>query len=112
MPGSHRADRNIAVANAIAAVNAYATRRCDRCRGEAHGVRADLAADLAAILDVDGNGQTDALTDGVLIMRAMFGLTGTQATNDAIATNPPATRNTWSAIRNYPNTTCGTNFAP
>ena len=64
------------------------------------------------VLDIDGNGRTDALTDGVLLMRAMFGLTGTQVTNNALGTSPAATRNTWTAIRNYLNTTCGTNFAP
>ena len=64
------------------------------------------------VLDLDGNGRTDALTDGVLLMRAMFGLTGTQVTNNALGTSPAATRNTWSAIRDYLNTTCGTTFAP
>ena len=27
-------------------------------------------------LDVDGNGQVDALTDGLLLLRSMFGLSG------------------------------------
>jgi hypothetical protein len=47
-------------------------------------------ADIRPLLDVDGNGQADALTDGVLIMRSLFGLTGAALTDDAIG--PGATR--------------------
>ena len=57
-------------------------------------------------LDIDGNGQTDALTDGLLIIRALFGLTGTAVTNNAIG--PNATRATWTSIRDYLNSVCGT----
>ena len=46
----------------------------------------------AGILDIDGNGQYDALTDGVLILRYLFGMTGTSLTANALA--PNATRNT------------------
>lgn len=35
--------------------------------------------------DFDGNGATDALTDGLLLMRYAFGLTGEALTNNAIA---------------------------
>lgn len=35
--------------------------------------------------DIDGNGQYDALTDGLLILRAMFGLTGDALINNAVA---------------------------
>jgi hypothetical protein len=61
-------------------------------------------------LDVDGNGQVTALTDGLLVIRAMFGLTGTTVTNNAIG--PNATRSTWEQIRAHLNGNCGTNFAP
>lgn len=44
------------------------------------------------VLDVDGNGQYDALTDGLIILRYMFGLTGSPLTASAIG--PNATRNT------------------
>ena len=67
---------------------------------------------VPAVLDVDGNGRSDALTDGMIILRSIFGMTGTQVTTNALATNPPATRTTWSAIRTYLNTTCGTSFLP
>ena len=60
------------------------------------------------MLDVDGNGKTDALTDGLLIMRAMFGLTGVQVTNSAVGSG--ATRTTWAEIRGYLNANCGTSF--
>lgn len=60
-----------------------------------------------AALNLDGSGNTSAATDGVLLLRAMFGLTGTAVTN-GIATNGQ----TWTTIRNYLNTQCGGNFAP
>ncbi|MEO8136872.1 MAG: hypothetical protein ABI831_23210, partial [Betaproteobacteria bacterium] len=60
--------------------------------------------------DVDGNGTPDALTDGLVILRAMFGLTGTPVTNGAIGAG--ATRATWAALRAFTNGNCGTNFAP
>jgi subtilisin-like proprotein convertase family protein len=41
----------------------------------------------AGSLDMDGNGQYDALTDGLLLLRGMFGLTGNSMTNGAVATN-------------------------
>ena len=63
-----------------------------------------------SLLDVDQNGATDALTDGLVILRAMFGLTGASVTNGAIGSN--ANRATWPAIRTYLNSTCGTVFGP
>jgi len=47
-------------------------------------------------LDVDGNGSYDALTDGIVILRYLFGLTGTAMTSNAIA--PNATRTDPAAI--------------
>lgn len=61
-------------------------------------------------LDVDGNGSLDPLTDGLMIVRAMFGLTGTAVTSGAIAGN--SARNTWALVRAYLNASCGANFAP
>jgi len=60
-------------------------------------------------LDIDGNNTIDALTDGLLIIRAMLGLTGTNVTDNALGANP--TRSTWAQIRPYLNGNCGTNFA-
>jgi hypothetical protein len=37
-------------------------------------------------LDVDANGEAGALTDGVLIVRSLFGVTGTQLTDGALGT--------------------------
>lgn len=39
-----------------------------------------------AVLDVDGDGQVDALTDGVLTLRYMLGLRGTALTSGALGT--------------------------
>ncbi len=62
-------------------------------------------------LDVDGNGAQDALTDGLLIIRALFGLTGTAVTSGAIGSGSPM-RTTWAQIQPYLNGKCGANFAP
>lgn len=61
-------------------------------------------------LDADGNGAIDALSDGLLIMRAMFGLTGTAVTDHAIGSGTPS-RTTWTQLRDFFNTSCGANFA-
>ena len=61
-------------------------------------------------LDVDGNNIIDALTDGLIILRAMFGLTGSSVTNSAVGAG--ATRATWAALQPYLNGNCGSNFAP
>jgi hypothetical protein len=50
-------------------------------------------------IDVDGNGSYDALTDGLLILRWLFGLTGPQLVNGAIG--PGATRTTPAAVLAY-----------
>ena len=63
-----------------------------------------------AAFDVDGNLSTSAATDGLLLVRAMFGMTGTRAVTNAVGGG--ATRNDWSAIRSFVNATCGTSFAP
>jgi hypothetical protein len=60
-------------------------------------------------LDVDGNNAVDALSDGVLLLRAMFGLTGTAVTNGAVGGT--AARSDWTSIRAYLNGNCGTSFA-
>jgi len=73
-------------------------------------VLARLQVGPACTLDLDGNGSIDALTDGLLLLRAMFGLTGTSVTNGAIGGGMVA-RGNWAAIRSYLNGNCGANFA-
>jgi hypothetical protein len=53
----------------------------------------------AAVLDVDGNGAITALTDGLLVLRFLFGFTGTTLT--ASATAPNCTRCDAAAIVPY-----------
>jgi hypothetical protein len=65
---------------------------------------------LGCTLDADGNGNFDALTDGLVMIRALFGLTGLSVTNGAIG--PSATRPTWAEISAFFNANCGTTFAP
>ena len=60
-----------------------------------------------AALNLSGSGNTSAATDGVLLLRAMFGLTGTAVTHGITTSGQ-----TWASIRNYLNTQCGGNFLP
>jgi len=46
---------------------------CTRCT--AQEIEEYLAA-MGSLLDIDGNGQTDALTDGILVLRFLFEFTG------------------------------------
>ena len=61
-----------------------------------------------AALNLDGTGNANAATDGVLLLRAMFGLTGAAVTNGVTV----ASGRTWADIRTYLNTQCGGNFLP
>jgi hypothetical protein len=68
-------------------------------------------------LDLDGDGRIRSTSDGLLLMRALLGLTGTSATENAIPPGPHPIdavplRSTWTAIRNHLNTRCGMDFAP
>ena len=54
-----------------------------------------------AVLDVDGNGKYDALTDGLIVLRYMFGLTGPSLTSGAVGNG--ATRSDPSAVLAYLN---------
>jgi List-Bact-rpt repeat protein len=55
--------------------------------------------DIRPALDIDGNGAADALTDGLLIVRYLFGLRGTALIAGAL--DPLATRTTAGAIETY-----------
>ena len=66
---------------------------------------------VLSLLDVDDNGSTEAQTDGLMILRASFGLTGNAVTDNALGSGTP-NRNNWGAIRTYLNSTCATAFAP
>ena len=85
-----------------------------RNAGRPKGPRCDIGAfevaGGACTLDVDGNHTIDALTDGLIIIRAMLGMTGSSVTN--AATGSGATRTTWAQIQPYLNGNCGTSFAP
>ena len=54
---------------------------------------------IRPMLDVDGNGNVDALTDGILILRYILGLRGDALIGGAIG--PNATRTTAPAIEEY-----------
>lgn len=71
---------------------------------------ADLVVDRigALPLDLDGNGLSDALTDGLMYQRLTAGLLGSAVTNGAIGVG--ASRADWAAIQTFVNPRCGTNF--
>jgi len=52
-----------------------------------------------SIADIDGNGQVDALTDGLIILRYLFDLRGDALVNGAVATD--ASRTTASTVQDY-----------
>ncbi len=58
-----------------------------------------------AALNLDQSGNTTAASDGVLLLRALFGYTGSAVTQGV-------TTRTWADIRAYLNSECGGNFAP
>ena len=61
-------------------------------------------------LDIDGDSSVDAATDGVLLLRALLGLSGNAVIGSAVS--PCATRTTWADIRAHMATTCGLALAP
>ena len=69
-------------------------------------VLAFINANKTTQYDLDGNGSFDALTDGLMILRYMFGLSGTSVTTGAIGANP--TRPDWSAVNGFLLNGCGT----
>jgi alpha-tubulin suppressor-like RCC1 family protein len=56
-------------------------------------------------LDVDDDGSVSALSDGLIMVRAMFGLSGTAVTDGLTGAN--ATRPTWPQIRAHLSVSCG-----
>jgi hypothetical protein len=69
---------------------------CTRCDATAIATHIDQ---IQEGLDVDGNGQADALTDGLLIIRYLFGFQGTGLTEGAVG--PDCTRCTAEEIEEY-----------
>jgi hypothetical protein len=57
---------------------------------------AQFMTDVMPLMDVDGNGQCDALTDGLMLIRYLFGLRGPSLIMAAVGVG--ATRSTASAI--------------
>jgi Domain of unknown function (DUF4394) len=67
--------------------------------------------DTSSCYDLDGDGKILPTTDGLLLLRAMLGMTGASVTANALPTPAPP-RSTWTAIRNHLNANCGLNFSP
>ena len=62
-------------------------------------VEANVAASTTSFADIDGNGAVDALTDGLLLLRYLFGLTGDALLASAVAED--ATRTSAADIEAY-----------
>jgi hypothetical protein len=62
-------------------------------------IEAELAAVYASSGDIDGNGSVDALTDGLLLLRYLFGLTGTNLINGVVGDG--ATKTQSAALESY-----------
>ncbi|MGL5002646.1 MAG: hypothetical protein ACRDAM_06865, partial [Casimicrobium sp.] len=60
--------------------------------------------------DIDGDGKVLPTTDGLLLVRASAGLTGSAAISGAVGVG--AQRSTWTAIRDHLITQCGMSLAP
>jgi hypothetical protein len=61
-------------------------------------------------LDIDGDGISRATTDGLMLVRALLGMTGPSVTSGAIGTPAPP-RSTWTAIRNHLVANCSLHFS-
>ena len=59
---------------------------------------------VACTFDIDGDGKVAALTDGLIMIRSLLGLTGDAVTTGAIGAQ--ASRTNWPAIRTYLAETC------
>ena len=70
-----------------------------------------IASVPSSCLDLDGDGVALPLTDGLMMLRALLGLTGTAVTNGALPVPSPP-RPTWAAIRAHMNANCGMHFGP
>ena len=60
--------------------------------------------------DLDGNGAVNATSDGLMLMRALLGLSGTAVTQGVAA--PGAPRATWPAVRDFLGAHCDLAVAP
>ena len=55
------------------------------------GVTLSVNPAMASDYDVDGNGEADALTDGILVLRHQFGLSGSALTDGVLASDAAVT---------------------
>jgi alpha-tubulin suppressor-like RCC1 family protein len=62
-------------------------------------VQENVSASVSSIADIDNSSNVDALTDGLLLLRYLFGLTGDSLINSSVAIN--AERTTATEIEDY-----------
>ena len=83
--------------NACSAGSQIDRKRCSATRDAASITQ--YLNDIRPTLDIDGNGRVDALTDGLLLLRYLFGLRDGVLIANAL--DPAATRTTSAAIESY-----------
>lgn len=92
----------------------YAYGACQLSGGAASSciARISLAAPTGkrCSADLDGNGAVNATSDGLMLVRALFGLSGTAVTAGAVA--PGAPRSTWFSVRDYLGLQCDLAVVP
>jgi hypothetical protein len=69
------------ISGATLVAGAVDTASCSRCSAESVGAALDA---LHPVLDADGDGELTALTDGLLVLRYLFGLRGAALINGAV----------------------------
>ena len=70
----------------------------------------DAMPGFACDMDIDGDGKVLPTTDGLLLSRALLGMTGNSVVQNA--TGIGATRASWDAIRDYLVLRCGLKLNP
>ncbi|TAG01752.1 MAG: DUF4394 domain-containing protein [Betaproteobacteria bacterium] len=68
------------------------------------------ASPVSECLDLDGNGIVTPMTDGLMLLRALLGMTHSAVTEAALPPQTPP-RSTWNLIRAHMNANCGMSFA-
>jgi hypothetical protein len=71
----------------------------------------DVLFTSPGVMDLDGDANTLATTDGLLLLRGLQGLTNAAAINGAVAASG-ASRSTWASIQTAANLSCLTAFLP
>jgi hypothetical protein len=96
-----RGGRGAAITSGVIGSTSSTTTTLDRAEKNAR----DLVS--TKVMDIDGDGIVDPTRDGVVLMRAMLGLTGAAVTDGVTLPGPVSN---WVGIRAYLNSRCAANL--